>query len=135
MRAFLAACVLATGAIAQECANKAVVQPDYTAVLALERSSSVASQLSLPGATRSVHTHNYAIVAPESRVWADNEAWVGCKTAHILSNSISKFSMFFVQMKVREAILMSLCMTSTAHLAPCGASTAHLAPCAAACDC
>ena len=103
MLAFLTASLLATCAVAQECANKAVVQPDYSAVLALEKSGSTETQTGLPGSTRSKHTHNYAIVAPESRVWADNEAWPGCKTAHIASNSTSRFSMYFVQMKVRRA--------------------------------
>jgi hypothetical protein len=90
-----------THATCQECT--APLLPNYAGVFSPENSNTHDSFVRLPGFTRSKYERNYALVTPESRVWASgNRAWPGCKTAHIISRAApSHFSMFFVRMEVR----------------------------------
>ena len=93
--------LLSTAGADQQCS--AHLTPDYSAVFALEKSGDFSSLNALPGHTRSRYEHNWGLVAPESRVWADNPAWPGCKTAHMLSDPVgSGFSMYLVKMRVRS---------------------------------
>lgn len=53
----------------------------------------------LPGFTRSVSKRNYALVTPESHVWARNPLWENAMTAHIISPAVgSNFAMYMAKM-------------------------------------
>lgn len=53
----------------------------------------------LPGFTRSVSRRNYALVTPESHVWAKNPLWLNSTTAHIISPAVgSNFAMYLARM-------------------------------------
>lgn len=53
----------------------------------------------LPGFTRSVYERNYALVAPESLVFAGNPLWANATTAHIISPAVgANFAMLLVRM-------------------------------------
>jgi len=71
---------------------------DYTSVLSEEQYDSI-SFSKLPGFTRSVSRRNYALVTPESHVWAKNPLWVNSTTAHIISPAVgSNFAMYLARM-------------------------------------
>lgn len=54
----------------------------------------------LPGFTRSVYERNYALVAPESLVFAGNPRWANASTAHIISPAVgANFAMALVTMR------------------------------------
>lgn len=53
----------------------------------------------LPGFTRSVYERNYALVTPESLVFAGNPLWANASTAHIISPAVgANFAMLLVNM-------------------------------------
>lgn len=54
----------------------------------------------LPGFTRSVYERNYALVTPESFVFAGNPLWSNATTAHLISPAVgANFAMALVTMK------------------------------------
>lgn len=54
----------------------------------------------LPGFTRSVYERNYALVTPESLVFAGNPRWANASTAHIISPAVgANFAMALVSMR------------------------------------
>lgn len=54
----------------------------------------------LPGFTRSVYKRNYALVTPESRVWASMVGWSQTLTSHFISPAAgAHFSFFLADMK------------------------------------
>lgn len=56
----------------------------------------------LPGFTRSVYERNYALVGPESFVFAGNPGWTNATTAHIISPAVgANFAMLLVDMKAQ----------------------------------
>jgi hypothetical protein len=94
---------------AQQCA--AALQPDYSQVMALEHSQDTSAFTQLPGFTRSRFEHNWGLVAPESRVWADSPAWPGCKTAHLLSDAQgAEMAMYLVRMQVLRSTRSLSCL-------------------------
>lgn len=53
----------------------------------------------LPGFTRSVYERNYALVTPESHVWAGNPRWTNATTAHLISPAVgANFAMLLANM-------------------------------------
>lgn len=84
----------------------AMPPPDLTKMFSYEnvfggfRGSQI-NFIELPGFTRSVYKRNYALVTPESRVWAGNPKWPSSLTSHVISPATSPathFSMFLVDM-------------------------------------
>jgi len=57
----------------------------------------------LPGFTRSVYERNYALVSPESFVFAGNPGWTNATTAHIISPAVgANFAMLLADMKAHS---------------------------------
>ncbi|EFN54219.1 hypothetical protein CHLNCDRAFT_17245, partial [Chlorella variabilis] len=58
----------------------------------------------LPGFTRSVYERNYALVTPESFVFAGNPLWENATTAHIISPAVgANFAMLLANMKQQSS--------------------------------
>lgn len=58
----------------------------------------------LPGFTRSVSERNYALVTPESFVFAGNPLWSNATTAHLISPAVgANFAMALVTMKPQSS--------------------------------
>lgn len=129
LRALVALLVAAGTAVCQECQYQQAHQFDYSQVFALERSDNFESFVQLPGHTRSRYQPKYGLIAPESRVWAASGAWPGCKTAHLLSDNGSHFSMYLV-----VVISLAANMSDNKSRGPCRATTAH-AKLHASCTC
>ncbi|GAB4822109.1 hypothetical protein N2152v2_009155 [Parachlorella kessleri] len=92
---------MATAGLGQGEASSAANAPDisYANIMASSRYEGIQFE-DLPGFTRSVYARNYALVTPESHVWAGNPAWRNALTAHVISPVVSaKFSMLLVNMK------------------------------------
>lgn len=93
------------GAVNQQCtsADAATVSKNgfdwkYDAVVAPGQYKSIDFD-DLPGFTRSVSKRNYALVTPESHVWARNPLWDNAMTAHIISPAVgSNFAMYMAKM-------------------------------------
>jgi hypothetical protein len=103
------------------------LKPDYSRVFALEHNATQNAFLALPGFTRSAYEREYAVVTPESRVWASNPAWQASTTAHIVSKaSGAHFSMYLVSMKVWVVLSLQV-LNFCSHESP--------APATAAVDC
>ncbi|KAL4458393.1 hypothetical protein ABPG75_013258 [Micractinium tetrahymenae] len=72
---------------------------DYSSLLSPARFQGIAFE-DLPGFTRSVYERNYALVTPESLVFAGNPLWANASTAHIISPAVgANFAMILVTMR------------------------------------
>ena len=113
--AFVLALASSSLAVCQECQKIEANQltADYQQVFELERSGTIQSFVQLPGHTRSRYEHNYGLIPPESRVWAANNAWPGCTSAHLLSaRPTANFSMLLVLVRfmAHSNLLVVVCM-------------------------
>ncbi|PSC68380.1 DNA-binding protein isoform X1 isoform C [Micractinium conductrix] len=72
---------------------------DYSDILAPSRFQGVKFD-DLPGFTRSVYERNYAVVTPESHVYAANPAWTNATTAHLISPVVgANFAMYLATLR------------------------------------
>mmetsp|Transcript_19431 Transcript_19431/g.58706 ORF Transcript_19431/g.58706 Transcript_19431/m.58706 type:complete len:317 (+) Transcript_19431:253-1203(+) len=77
---------------------------DYSRVLAVSKQVGL-HFADVPGFTRSVYSNNYALLAPESRVFVPQPGWKGAFTAHVVSPAMgAHFSMFFADLVGNSSI-------------------------------
>ncbi|KDD75522.1 hypothetical protein H632_c639p1 [Helicosporidium sp. ATCC 50920] len=94
----VAACLVIAIAVVQAADQGICHEWDYRGILG--RSSDQRLEFAgLPGFMRSVHKPSYALITPESRVWAPLVGWTNTTTAHVISPVRgANFAMYFARM-------------------------------------